>query len=42
MFVDDEQKVLDGLQRMLYPMRNEWRMSFVTSPRQALQLFAEA
>jgi HD-like signal output (HDOD) protein/ActR/RegA family two-component response regulator len=42
MFVDDEQKVLDGLQRMLYPMRNEWRMSFVTSPRQALQLLAEA
>ncbi len=40
LFVDDEQKVLDGLQRMLYPMRNEWRMAFITSPYEALQLLS--
>ena len=38
LFVDDEQKVLDGLKRMLYPIRNEWRMAFVNSGREALEL----
>ncbi|MGC9949763.1 MAG: response regulator [Bryobacteraceae bacterium] len=42
LFVDDEQKVLDGLQRMLYPMRNEWRMAFVTSGREALERLAQS
>ena len=41
LFVDDEQNVLDGLKRMLYPMRNEWSMDFVTSGRQALKLLSE-
>ncbi len=38
LFVDDEQRVLDGLKRMLYSMRNEWRMAFVNSAREALEL----
>ncbi len=38
LFVDDEQMVLDGLRRMLRPMRREWRMSFVDSGRSALEL----
>jgi len=42
LFVDDEQKVLDGLQRMLYPLRNEWRMDFVASPREALAMLSKA
>lgn len=42
LFVDDEQRVLDGLQRMLYPMRNEWRLAFVTSGREALELLGKA
>jgi len=38
LFVDDEPRVLDGLQRMLYPLRNEWRMAFATSGCAALDL----
>lgn len=34
--MDDEQKVLEGLQRMLYPLRNEWNMEFVDSGQRAL------
>lgn len=40
LFVDDESNVLDGLRRMLRPMRNEWNMHFVTSGEQALQHLA--
>ncbi|MFH1277855.1 MAG: response regulator [Candidatus Eisenbacteria bacterium] len=36
-FVDDETNVLDGLRRMLRPMRNEWDMAFVTTGGEALQ-----
>ena len=28
LFVDDEVSILDGLKRMLRPMRTEWEMSF--------------
>lgn len=28
LFVDDEQKILDGLRRLLHPMRAEWEMHF--------------
>ena len=42
LFVDDEPKVLEGLQRMLYALRNEWEMEFVSSGRLALQRLAEA
>jgi HD-like signal output (HDOD) protein len=39
-FVDDEQRVLDGIRRFLYPMREEWHMSFATSGLQALEIMA--
>ena len=29
LFVDDEANILQGLKRMLRPMRNEWEMAFV-------------
>lgn len=38
LFVDDEQRVLDALRRMLRGMRNEWDMLFVPSGRQALEV----
>ncbi len=40
LFVDDEPRVLDGLRRMLRGMRNEWKMTFVTSGEQALEELA--
>lgn len=36
LFVDDEPKVLQGLQRLLHPMCAEWEMRFVTSGEEAL------
>jgi HD-like signal output (HDOD) protein len=39
-FVDDEPRVLQGLQRQLHAMRNEWEMSFVESGAQALEFMA--
>lgn len=39
LFVDDEQKILDGLCRMLRPLRNEWDMSFSSSGPDALSRF---
>lgn len=41
LFVDDEDKVLHGLQRMLRPMRHEWEMRFVTSGGEALQCLSQ-
>ncbi|MFO0984060.1 MAG: response regulator [Planctomycetota bacterium] len=41
LFVDDEQRVLDGLQRMLRPMRTEWDMAFVTGGAVAIALLDE-
>ncbi len=38
LFVDDEQLVLKGLQRMLRSMRHEWNMYFVTSGQAALAI----
>lgn len=40
LFIDDEENVLYGLQRMLRPMRQEWEMQFVTSGVEALHLLA--
>ena len=40
LFVDDETMVLQGLQRMLRPMRNEWEMEFVESGALALERLA--
>lgn len=41
LFVDDEPYILQGLQRMLRPMRNEWEMKFVNSGQQALKAMQE-
>jgi HD-like signal output (HDOD) protein/CheY-like chemotaxis protein len=38
LFVDDELKVLEGLERMLRTQRNKWEMVFASSGAQALQL----
>jgi putative nucleotidyltransferase with HDIG domain len=38
LFVDDEPNVLNGLERMLRPMRNVWTTSFAESSRKALDL----
>ena len=40
LFVDDEPKVLQGLQRQLRPMRLEWDMNFVESGHKALDFMA--
>lgn len=41
-FVDDEIRVLDGIRRLLYPMRLEWQMSFACGGEQALEMMAAA
>lgn len=41
LFVDDEPNVLQGLQRMLRPMREEWDMKFAQSGPEALELLAK-
>ena len=41
LFVDDESFVLQGLQRMLRPMRNEWDMVFLESGTKALEVMAQ-
>jgi putative nucleotidyltransferase with HDIG domain len=38
LFVDDEHKVLEGLQRMLRSMRSEWEMRFAVSGQEALEI----
>lgn len=40
-FVDDEQRVVDGLRRMLRGMRDEWEMSFFGSGSAALDAMAD-
>ena len=40
LFVDDESRVLQGLQRQLHAMRNEWNMNFVGGGQQALDFMA--
>lgn len=40
MFVDDEPNVLDGLRRMLRPLRQEWEMEFAPSGPEALAAMA--
>jgi putative nucleotidyltransferase with HDIG domain len=41
-FVDDEPRVLDALQRMLRPCRKEWEMEFAGDGESALALMAAA
>jgi HD-like signal output (HDOD) protein len=40
LFVDDEPLILQGLQRMLRPMREEWEMTFVDGGEKALAALA--
>lgn len=41
LFIDDDLMVLQSLQRVLYPMQQEWDMEFVDSGAKALALMAE-
>lgn len=41
LFVDDEPNVLDGLRRMLRPLRSEWEMRFAPGGAEALGVMAE-
>ncbi|HTV60036.1 MAG TPA: response regulator [Verrucomicrobiae bacterium] len=38
LFVDDEPRILEGLQRMLRPQRNLWEMDFASSGQDALSM----
>lgn len=38
LFVDDEPRILDGLRRMLRPLREEWEMAFAPGGESALAL----
>ncbi len=42
LFVDDDPNILQGLQRLLRPMRREWEMAFALGPHEAVALFDEA
>lgn len=37
LFVDDEESILDGLRRMLRPLRHEWRVALANSGQDALE-----
>lgn len=41
LFVDDEPRVLQGLNRMLYGLRNEFEMEFVDSGEKALEVLSQ-
>lgn len=40
LFVDDEPSVLQGLRRMLHPLRDQWEMAFAENGRDALAYMA--
>ena len=40
LFVDDETKILDGLKRLLRPMRDRWEMHFEPCAARALERIA--
>jgi HD-like signal output (HDOD) protein len=42
LFVDDEPRILEGLQRMLRPQRSVWEMNFAASGEEALALMDAA
>lgn len=42
LFVDDEQSILDGLRRMLRPLRHEWRVALAGSGAEALEILDKA
>ncbi len=37
LFIDDEPMVLQGLRRMLHPMRNTWRIDFCEGGPEAVE-----
>ena len=41
LFVDDDSTILQGLRRMLRPMRDEWETVFANSGQQALKVMEE-
>jgi putative nucleotidyltransferase with HDIG domain len=42
LFVDDESRILEGLQRMLRPYRKQWDMAFANSGNEALAMLAQS
>lgn len=40
LFVDDERRILEGLERMLRPCRKNWEMAFANSGNEALAILA--
>lgn len=40
LFVDDEPNILQGLRRMLRPMREQWEMHFAASGQEALEIMS--
>ena len=42
LFVDDEQKVLQGLKRMLHSKRREWEMAFALGGKDALEILSQS
>jgi len=42
LFVDDEQKILDGLKRTLRPIRHEWTMMFACGGEEALKVLEQS
>ena len=40
-FVDDEQRVLDGIRRMMQSMKNQWDLFFANSGEEALKLLEQ-
>ncbi|NIA15650.1 MAG: HDOD domain-containing protein [Nitrospiraceae bacterium] len=41
LFVDDEPNILEGLERMLFPLQREWRIAFAGSGQEALDIMKE-
>ncbi len=41
LFVDDESQILQGIHRMLRPMRRKWKMLFADRPEKALELLEQ-
>lgn len=39
LFVDDEVRIIRGIRRMMFDMRSDWEMYFVTSGQEALEIF---
>jgi putative nucleotidyltransferase with HDIG domain len=42
LFVDDEPNILDGLRRLLFPLRHEWHMAFAGSGAEALEVLGRS